>query len=519
VSLSVALDGRLASPSRAWLAAGAIVALAVAVQVRFGMMADVAWLIDCDERWLAGAQPYRDFLELNPPASLWLYGPAVALARALGAPSEAIVSAFGFAAAFGAIGLSALILREASARLALAALVALILLPGQTFCERDHLAAVFGVPFLAVALARARGAAVPVALSAAAGLGAGAMAAIKPPYALIGAVLALYQLRRSGCWATLRSPEYYAAAALGLAYVAMVGPLFPAYVQNEWPFNAEVYVAVREPLAALLVSPGAAAFLAIALTAAWGARDRLDDPEFAVPMLAGVGAGLAYLAQGKGWVYQEVPAMMYATLSAPVALRDARPVALLAGALAAAVAAPLGHNLGLSMVAGVAVGMAARGRLPAVALAAAIGAASGLCTVERPQTPKLEAMLAGLGPHLKLGTISEDEGLGFPLVRRLHATWAMRSHSLIVSDYVHRLGDAAGLGHYAARDREILVEDIAREKPDALLVGPVGTALHGELWADPRVQAAMADYARVATEARPGYTAELWVRKGGYTPK
>src|SRR6185437_7671902 len=238
--VSLALDARrgLAAPAPVWLAAAGIVALAAAVQLSFGMMADVAWLIHCDERWLDGALPYRDFLELNPPASLWLYWPAVALARRLGSPSEAVVSAFGFAAALSAIGVSALILRGvrgAGAGLALAALAALLLLPGQTFCERDHLAAVFGVPFLALALARARGATPGVALAAAAGLGCGAMAAIKPPYALIAALLALYQLRRSGWRAVLRSPEYYVAAALGLAYVGAVAPLFPAYIANELP--------------------------------------------------------------------------------------------------------------------------------------------------------------------------------------------------------------------------------------------------------------------------------------------
>ena len=539
MSLPVALEGRrglAAAPSRVWPAAAGVVALAIAIQIKFGMMADVAWLIDCDERWLDGATPYRDFLELNPPASLWLYWPAVALARTVGLPSEALVSAFGFAAAGAAMGLSALILRgvrEAGPGLALAALVALVVLPGQTFCERDHLAAVFGLPFLAVALARARGAPVSAPLAVMAGLGAGAVAAIKPPYALIGALLALYQLRGSGWRAMLRSPEYYAAAALGLAYVAVVGPLFPAYVANEWPFNAEVYVAVREPLGRLIASPGAMAFLMIAAAAAWAARDRIAEPEFAIPGLAAAGAGLAYFAQGKGWVYQAVPAMMYATLAAPVALQNAPArnfAALLAGAFAAGVAAPLGHNLGLAAVIGVAVGVgldAARAggavslpRLAPFALAAAIGAACGLCTVERPVTPKLEAMLAGFGPHLRLGAISEDEGLGFPLVRRLHATWAMRAHSLIVSDYVRRLfakhpGDAAlaaRLQPFAERDREILLDDISRRRPDALLVGPTGTALHAEVWADPRVRAAMAGYSRVAVEARPGYTAELWLR-------
>ena len=96
----------------AWLAGAVPVALAVWTQARFGMMADVSWLIDCDERWLDGAVPYRDFIETNPPASLWLYLPAVAAARALGLRSELLVSAYGFALAAVALALGAAILRR-----------------------------------------------------------------------------------------------------------------------------------------------------------------------------------------------------------------------------------------------------------------------------------------------------------------------------------------------------------------------------------------------------------------------
>src|SRR5580698_5050247 len=99
---------------KAWFAVAALVVLALAIRFAFGTVADVAWMIDCNERWLQGAVPYRDFLEINPPASLMLYWPAVAAARALGAPGEWGVLAFGFAAAAGAIGFSGLVLRRAA---------------------------------------------------------------------------------------------------------------------------------------------------------------------------------------------------------------------------------------------------------------------------------------------------------------------------------------------------------------------------------------------------------------------
>ncbi len=525
------IEGRAAP---LWVGAGALVALALAVQLKFGMMADVAWLIDCDERWLNGAVPYRDFIEINPPASLLLYAPAVAAARVFGLPSEAFVSGFGFLAAGAALAASAYILRRVQGvgpSVRLAAIVALVVLPGETFCERDHLAAVFGVPFLALALARAERVPVSLCVALAAGAGAAAMAAIKPPYALIGVLTALYLAARIGWRAALKAPEYYAAATLGLAYLACVGPFFPDYVAHVLPVGVEVHVAARETLAALIGSPGALLVMLIAATTALTAGYGRVSPGFVVAGLATLGAALAYFVQGKGWVYQAVPAAMFATIAGGFALegQGRRLGALALGAAAAGVATPLLGNLGLGWIIGLAVGLGVEAlqggeislpRLAPMALAAAIGGACGVCTIERPPIPALERALAQLGPHLKLASLSEDEGLAFPLVRRLGATWVLRSHSLIVSDDVRRIlgrhpGDEAlkrRLQPFADEERAGVLTDIAAQRPDAVLVGPLGTALHADLWADPRVQAVMEGYRRVGAEARAGYSAELWLR-------
>ncbi len=520
------------APAAIWIAAAALLAVGLATQLSLGMMADVAWLAHCDERWLDGAVPYRDFIEINPPASLLLYLPAVAAARALGLRSELCVAVFAFVSAGAAMALSFAALRRVGPGVALAAVVALVVLPGETFAERDHLAAVFGAPLLALALARAEGKRPGLGLALAAGVGAGMMAAIKPPYALVGVALALYLAARIGWRAVLRAPEYYAAAAVGLAYVASVGLFFPAYVANVLPLGAAVYVPAREGLIALLGSTGSILVLLIVVTAAL--TSQRPSPGFVVAMLAALAAALGYLAQGKGWVYQAVPAAMFATLAGGFALDERpRPFAALGAAFATAALVPtFAHNLALALLGGIAIGLAVEAmragklaldlaRLAPLALAAAVGTACGVCVIERPPAPALARILAGLGPHLTIGSISEDEGLAFPLVRRLGATWVLRANSLFVSADVAGLiaahpGDAAmkaRLQPYADAERKALLEDIARARPDALLVGPTGTALHAQIWADPRIQAAMADYRRVAAEHEPGYTAELWLRK------
>src|SRR5215204_4209490 len=60
---------------------------------------DVSWLITVSEKLLAGQRLYVDVIEPNPPASVWLYLPAVWLADRLGLHAEAVVAGAFMAAA------------------------------------------------------------------------------------------------------------------------------------------------------------------------------------------------------------------------------------------------------------------------------------------------------------------------------------------------------------------------------------------------------------------------------------
>jgi hypothetical protein len=54
---------------------------------------DVSWLITVNEKMLAGQRLYVDVIEVNPPASIWLYTPPVWLAERLALRPEAVVVA------------------------------------------------------------------------------------------------------------------------------------------------------------------------------------------------------------------------------------------------------------------------------------------------------------------------------------------------------------------------------------------------------------------------------------------
>ncbi len=222
-----------------------------------------------------------------------------------GLPSEAVVSAFGFAAAGAAMALE----RAHPARRARGG-------PGTGAggARRARRAAgrrpsasatiwrrVFGVPFLAVALARARGAPVSARLAVLAGLGAGAMAAIKPPYALIGALLALYLAARLGLARR--------AARAGILRRGGAGPrlcressarCFRPMSPTNGRSTSRSMCAVREPAGGSSPRPARWPLLLIAATAAWAARERIAEPEFAIAGLAAARRGSRLFRAGQG---------------------------------------------------------------------------------------------------------------------------------------------------------------------------------------------------------------------------
>src|SRR5262249_14212557 len=129
--------------------------LAAALRLVIHVNTDVSWLITLDEKTLAGARPYVDFLEVNPPASILLYMPAVVFAHALDARPEAVVIALVFALALASLAFSARLLRgllDDDGRLTLGAVAAfaLLVLPCYAFAQREHIALIAILPMLAV---------------------------------------------------------------------------------------------------------------------------------------------------------------------------------------------------------------------------------------------------------------------------------------------------------------------------------------------------------------------------------
>jgi hypothetical protein len=462
-----------------WLLA-AITMLALAVQIRYGVKTDVSWNITLAEKVLDGQRPNIDFFEINPPLSYLLYAPPALAARLTGTSPEFMVDLFCFLCAAVSLGLAGLTLirsgvvtREAIARFAIVGAATLLLLPAQTFGQREHIAVMASLPCLAALATWAARRRFDLWLSVVAGFGAGVAMAIKPPFALFFLLNLFFLAVRAGWRALFLRVELYVALAVVVFYWIGVALWCPAFFDFTAPIVRDIYLPVRRPLIAFLCDPNLAVWLAVCVVFIFAFGKRLNEPLIATPALASLGAMGAYLIQGKLWVYQGYPALAFAALA-------------------------LGPPV-LESLAGMREAIDASMRMIVAAASVAFLTLGGFWFEANADKRELERAVAAIAPHPKLLTIGADISIGHPLTRRIQGVWVGSTFGLWITDmsslaleHDPPLEEARRYQDYLRFDRETLVADIVNKKPDAILIASNAWLGWANRHAD--VAAALADY-------------------------
>ena len=324
MSDSIALSHNHSRPFRrpGFIHAGALLALlALAMSLRFSSLLnhDSSWYLIATERWLSGSRLYVDIIEVNPPLSFLLTAPPLMLARATGMDATALFKAWVFLLSFAGLWLAHVLLKrlpgvsDGQRRLfLLVGAIALWLLPGPNFGQREHLAVIFTWPWMALLALRLTGAAPGTALATGVGAWSFFGFALKPHFLLVPAALeALLLWHRRRFTDSFRPETLMLGAALAL-YLAAIVLLTPEYVRDIVPMALAVYnQAYRSPLGEVFLRGGwlppvlaAAAWLVPAGNNGWR---RLAD----VLLTAGMALLAVYLIQRKGWSYQLVPAVAF----------------------------------------------------------------------------------------------------------------------------------------------------------------------------------------------------------------
>lgn len=451
-----------ATQRAAWLPLLAIFAFAVLLRNILMANTDVSWLITLCEKMLAGERPYVDFIETNPPAAILLYFVPVALARAVSLRPEIMVDAFVFISVGLSLWLSAAILRAAQrfdesaiAQLAVLFAAIFLVLPAQTFGEREHIAAILFLPLLALSAVRASGTQVSLFFAIAVGLGAGVIAIIKPHFIAAIVLTAATAAWSAKSWRVFFALENWIAGAMFAAYAVFVYLAFPVFVREILPLVAEIYVPIRSPLWRFLIHFGTPIYLAV-LGLIWllKGREVLRAP-YSLLLAASIGFSFSYYSQLKGWAYHAYPMLAFALAAAAIAFAQPWPLMAPASEIGSARKKHLGAALAVAVLAG----------------------ATFLWMNFALDMRALREPIARTVANPKVLAITSDIALGHPLTRAVNGIWVGRvSGQWIATGAKILKRESTDTSHYSrydqleAYDRNMLIEDIRDRKPDIILV-------------------------------------------------
>jgi hypothetical protein len=481
---------------RYWPAAATIL-VAIVVRSLSWLNCDVSWLLTLGEQVLSGARPYIDFTEPNPPASILIYMPAILIGRIFGFEPELAVTLLIFAGVVLSLWMCGRILsgndlvrpHDRPIFLALGC-VLLLILPGDAFAQREHIALLAIMPMLCVYAMRANNTSVGMVLAALAGIGGGIAIAIKPYFALALIVPLTYvawrlRKREKRLMPLIFSLEHMGVVTVLVIYACAIVTLFSNYTRVMLPIVLAVYAPSRAWIFLILGGTSIALIAMSTIVARAVGATEFRDPVIRIFTLAVLGFAIAILAQGKGWQYHSYPAM---TLSM-----------LVLGAL-------LAKNLnkrtidsesGISLPKDIAFG---------AVLFVGIYAIESFWFLPDPSRVRLVHEVSRLVPaHPKVVSINGGPEIAFPLTRKLGGTPIWPVPFQWVSAGADRLLESDALDpetrsrieHYAWADRQELAQSIRTQRPDVILIGDGPD----ERWAlgHAEIAAAIRDYRPIET--------------------
>jgi hypothetical protein len=469
-----------------WLPALMVAAIALIERHLVVANTDVSWGLTLAEKVLGGERPYVDFIEVNPPATIYLYLPAILIGRLVGLSPERVMDCVVLAAICGSLWMAGRALRRANlldrfetARLLAMVMAVVAVLPAQIFAEREHVAVVLFLPMLAVMLVRADAGRPGWGEILVAGIGAGAMMILKPHLALGLAATIAMAAWSARSWSVLVAAENWIALALIAIYGGMVALAFPEFLSEIVPLVRTVYLPVGRSLSTMIVGlPAFPIWIGTLAALAVVRRAERYDRVYGVLVAASVGFAGSFLVQGKGWPYHSYPMAALGLIALACAMSQ-RPTQ-----------ARTAFERG-------AWGLAAG--LLAVATFTWMNVATSLASLVEP--------IRQIKPHPTMLAISHDVAVGHPLVRAIGGTWVGSVGSMFMTLCAIRIREhetltpaqSARLDRYVALDRALLIDALRRRKPDVVLIDKV--PIDWEAWtrADAEIDALLKPYSVAVT--------------------
>lgn len=458
-----------------WWTLLAFVVAAVAGQLGARPSPDVAWNLYAGRELLHGSKLGVDLFENTPPMIFALKVPAVALAGLLGIPEWPIWAVLVSALSMGVIALvtgSGWCCSRSGLgpRLGLVAVLAmaLLLIPGADYGQRDHLTGILVLPYVLLVSGRVAGANPGVGRGVLAGLLAAIGIGIKPHFVLLPIALFLFESSRIGIRRALNA-EHLTIAAVGALYVGTVWALVPEYFSYALEYGPLYGRFLSLPIWASAVMGDGVVWPWAAL-GVYTALRRLMSSQ-ARPLADSLAAATACLLvvailQGKGWRYHTLPAIVFAALLAALCI---------AQSIRRSVRGVRRLYFGLGV-----------GALSALVAGAA---PSTLRRVYRPHSVELDQgwsphlllpLVQAVGPSGYVAILSTNIATNFPVVLEGGARWAFRHPNFwpLIAFYADEVRGTGLITPRRYEERGFLerqfsdevVADLIRTRPRLLLV-------------------------------------------------
>lgn len=450
----VAVEARLVG--LAWLT---VLATSLWWQQRWGTIPDTSWLIHVGMRMLDGKRLYVDVIETNPPFSIWLYLPAIWLARLSGVSPESAVHGFTLAAVSCGLFGAGLVARCAGflsnpwlVRLSPLMLALLVLFPGNAFSERDHIAVALFLPFLVLPAWRVEEASrgrPGLALSVAVGAAGSMLVLVKPHYGLVVAALAIFLWIRMGLPRLLRLAEFWTLGLIVLGYLGVILLWYPAFIHDLYPLLADTYLQITRFDRVLSFLP--VSLVPILLVWRMGAGQP-RSPLVLAALSASFASLVAAALQAKGWPYHFLASLVLALVAVLVCLAERLDRAQ----------------------------EGARNRVWAVLAAAALVTCFlPFAASQKPDPATVASVRAGFDAPL-VAVVGSDIAIGHPFTPMVNGRWISPHHGDWLGGYALLLREEARANtnemrfrHYDGLLRDFVAAKVAeldREKPDILLI-------------------------------------------------
>ncbi len=452
---------------------------------------DIAWYLFATRDWLAGAELYKDLIEVNPPLYFYLTVPGLLLADALGI-SDANGHTLGVALfLFASLLWSARILQadfpwSARQRLLLVVGIALATtIPALNgLGQREQILVLALLPWaLREAAPRPAAARQRIAASVMAAVGM----CLKPHFVLLPLAVTLLNCLEQRSLRPVVALTNWVFLTVGLAYIGFVALVHPAYLAEIVPIAVEVYGAYGMPFWAVLFRIGFA-MVPLAVLLVLLVRSGQATRPIRVFLALALGGLLSYLMQGTGFDYHRVPVVSFGAIACLMVLL--RPQRLRAESAMAALA------LLASLAAGVQQGFYRNGAVSMI-----------------------RSVVDRFGPVHSLTTLGSHVYTGAPLALDVGADWASSYpadwlvpgavNKLARTDCTTEAALCARLRQIADRNRADRIADLLERRPDTLIVDrdsgyfdAPGFDWLGFMAEDPAWAAAFAPYRLVAQNRR-----------------